>query len=47
MNDAMNGLIEDINQEAIGNQFIVNRSDRIERLFLYSVEPKYIRYSND
>lgn len=47
MNDAMNGLIEDINQDAIGNQFIVNRSDRIERLFLYSVDPKYIRYSNE
>lgn len=47
MNDAMNGLIEDINQDAIGNQFIINRSDRIERLYLYSVDPKYIRYSND
>lgn len=46
MNDAMNDLIAEVNREAVGQQFIVNRSDRIERLFLYSVDPKYIRYSN-
>lgn len=43
MNDMLRGLIEDNRQ--IGKQFIVNRCDRIERLYLYPVRPETIQYS--
>lgn len=41
MNDKLRGLIED---RDIGTQFIVNRCDRIERLYLYPVLPETIQY---
>lgn len=47
MNDAMNGLGSTIATEAIGNRFIVSRSDRIERLFLFRVNQKDIMFSNN
>ena len=43
MNKMLRGMIE--NNQQIGNQFIVNRCDRIERLYLYPVQPERILYS--
>ena len=42
MNGMLRGLIE--NNQQIGKQFIVNRCDRIERLYLYPVRPETIQY---
>jgi hypothetical protein len=47
MNDAMDGMGGNIAADAIGKRFIVSRSDRIERLFLFSVDPDYIMFSNN
>lgn len=41
MNDSLQSLIGNRN---IGTRFIVNRSDRIERLYLYPVSPETIQY---
>ncbi len=47
MNTAMkSNLSSDIQTESIGNPFIVTRSDRIERLFLYPVKASTIIFSN-
>lgn len=42
MNDMLRGLV--VNNQQIGKQFIVNRCDRIERLYLYPVRPNTIQY---
>ena len=41
MNNRLKGLVQG---QDIGTQFIVNRCDRIERLYLYPVDPDKIRY---
>lgn len=47
MNNAMDDFGDaSIADEAIGNRFVVSRSDRIERLFLFRVEKKNIMFSN-
>ncbi len=40
-----NQLRELIRTQNIGTQFIVNRCDRIERLYLYPIQPEMIQYS--
>lgn len=47
MNNAMDGLGGSIAADAIGKRFIVSRSDRIERLFLFKVEKNDIMFSNN
>lgn len=46
MNDAMEDMGGNIAAEAIGNRFIVSRSDRIERLFVFKVAENDIMFSN-
>lgn len=40
-------LADHIPEDAIGERFVVSRSDRIERLGLFFVDPESIMYSND
>ena len=44
MNNALKGLLNNVENQRIGKKFIVNRSDRIERLYLYPVDPETIMY---
>lgn len=44
MNGALTQLLHDIDTNHIGEQFIANRSDRIERLYLYPIESNCIQY---
>ncbi|MBR6825699.1 MAG: hypothetical protein IKM59_04040, partial [Oscillospiraceae bacterium] len=46
MNDAMEDLGGNIADDAVGHRFIVTRSDRIERLFLFKVDESNIMFSN-
>ena len=47
MNNALGDLGGTVAEEAIGNRFIINRSDRIERLYLFRLDPELIIFSND
>lgn len=47
MNNALGDLGGTVADEAIGNRFIINRSDRIERLYLFRLKPELIIFSND
>ena len=44
MNNTMGTLGETVAENAIGKRFIVSRSDRIERIYLFPVDPEYIMY---
>lgn len=47
MNKGMDNIGDTVADEAIGKRFVVSRSDRIERLYLFPVDPEYIMYSNN
>ena len=44
MNSTLTQLLRDIDANHIGEKFIANRSDRIERLYLYPIDPDCIQY---
>jgi hypothetical protein len=44
MNSTLTQLLKDIDANHIGEKFIANRSDRIERLYLYPIDPDCIQY---
>lgn len=44
MNSTLTQLLKDIDANHIGEKFIANRSDRIERLYLYPIDPGCIQY---
>lgn len=44
LNDGMRELMNGIQTENIGKQFVVNRSDRIERIYLYPISPDAVEY---
>lgn len=44
MNNTMTELMSGVKTENIGKRFIVNRSDRIERIYLYPIIPKDVEY---
>lgn len=44
LNDGMRELMNGIQTENIGKQFVVNRSDRIERIYLYPISLDAVEY---
>lgn len=46
MNDTMTAMLNGISNENVGERFVVNRSDRIERLYLYPIPADKVHYSN-
>ena len=47
MNSGLGDIGDTVADDAIGKRFLVSRSDRIERLYLFPVDPEYIMYSNN
>jgi hypothetical protein len=45
MNNQLTALLNNIDVNHIGEKFIANRSDRIERLYLYAINPESIKYN--
>lgn len=44
MNNTLTQLLGNIDANHIGEKFIANRSDRIERVYLYTIDPDWIQY---
>lgn len=44
MNSAMGTMGDTVAENSIGKRFIVSRSDRIERIYLFPVDPEFIMY---
>lgn len=47
MNSGLGDIGDTVADDAIGKRFLVSRSDRIERLYLFPVDPEYIMYTNN